>query len=87
MKPGNEANLLAASRSSRATHVPVGEDQLQHLELSRDIAKAFNSSYGAAIPLPLPLLSELVWVHPYPIAVPAVIHSALCQKSLDLPCD
>ncbi|CAO3613778.1 unnamed protein product [Cunninghamella blakesleeana] len=29
----------------RATHVPVGDDQLQHLELSRDIAKLFNSTF------------------------------------------
>jgi tryptophanyl-tRNA synthetase len=30
----------------RATHVPVGEDQKQHLELARDIAGAFNRYYG-----------------------------------------
>ena len=30
----------------KATHVPVGEDQKQHLELSRDIAAAFNRVYG-----------------------------------------
>ncbi|KAL7752255.1 Tryptophan--tRNA ligase, mitochondrial [Sorochytrium milnesiophthora] len=37
----------------RATHVPVGEDQHQHLELARDIAKAFNSTYGTNyFPLP-----------------------------------
>ncbi|CAO3644034.1 unnamed protein product [Cunninghamella echinulata] len=29
----------------KATHVPVGDDQLQHLELARDIAKLFNSTY------------------------------------------
>src|SRR6478736_4992107 len=33
----------------RATHVPVGEDQKQHLELSRDIAKKFNNDYGKSI--------------------------------------
>src|SRR5712675_839902 len=33
----------------RATHVPVGEDQKQHLELSRDIAQKFNNDYGASI--------------------------------------
>jgi len=33
----------------RATHVPVGEDQKQHLELTRDIAQKFNNDYGAAI--------------------------------------
>ncbi|VAX08187.1 Tryptophanyl-tRNA synthetase [hydrothermal vent metagenome] len=30
----------------KATHVPVGEDQKQHLELARDIAQKFNSDYG-----------------------------------------
>ena len=39
----------------RATHVPVGEDQKQHLELARDIAGAFNRRYGAEFfPLPEP---------------------------------
>ena len=41
----------------RATHVPVGEDQKQHLELSRDIAGVFNRSYGQEyFPLPEPLI-------------------------------
>jgi tryptophanyl-tRNA synthetase len=50
----------------RATHVPVGEDQKQHLELSRDIAQKFNNDYGESIrahgfgeaffPLPEPLI-------------------------------
>ena len=29
----------------RATHVPVGDDQKQHLELSRDIAQKFNNDF------------------------------------------
>jgi tryptophanyl-tRNA synthetase len=33
----------------RATHVPVGEDQKQHLELSRDIAQKFNNDYTKSI--------------------------------------
>jgi tryptophanyl-tRNA synthetase len=33
----------------RATHVPVGEDQKQHIELSRDIAQKFNNDFGASI--------------------------------------
>jgi tryptophanyl-tRNA synthetase len=41
----------------RATHVPVGEDQKQHLELSRDIAAAFNRLYNQEyFPLPEPLI-------------------------------
>ncbi|HUK60821.1 MAG TPA: tryptophan--tRNA ligase [Stellaceae bacterium] len=39
----------------KATHVPVGEDQKQHLELARDIAGAFNRRYGVSFfPLPEP---------------------------------
>jgi len=33
----------------RATHVPVGEDQKQHLELTRDIAQKFNNDFGESI--------------------------------------
>jgi tryptophanyl-tRNA synthetase len=33
----------------RATHVPVGEDQKQHLELARDIAQKFNNDYAESI--------------------------------------
>ena len=39
-----------------ATHVPVGEDQLQHLELARDIARSFNARHGALFQEPQPLL-------------------------------
>lgn len=42
----------------KATHVPVGEDQKQHLELSRDIAGKFNREFGVEhyFPLPEPLI-------------------------------
>ena len=41
----------------KATHVPVGEDQKQHLELTRDIAKAFNSMFETDFfPMPEPLI-------------------------------
>jgi tryptophanyl-tRNA synthetase len=33
----------------RATHVPVGEDQKQHLELTRDIAQKFNNDFADSI--------------------------------------
>ena len=40
-----------------ATHVPVGDDQRQHLELTRDIAQSFNSQYGVEyFPLPEALI-------------------------------
>ena len=43
-------NLMAADiLVYRATHVPVGEDQKQHLELARDIAQKFNIDYRDAI--------------------------------------
>lgn len=39
--------------------VPVGEDQRQHIELTRDIAESFNKAHGAEVfPLPEPLISE-----------------------------
>jgi tryptophanyl-tRNA synthetase len=42
--------LMAADiLAYRATHVPVGEDQKQHLELTRDIAQKFNNDFAAAI--------------------------------------
>jgi len=41
----------------KATHVPIGEDQKQHLELSRDIAGAFNRKFGEGFfPLPEPMI-------------------------------
>ena len=59
--------LMAADiLAYRATHVPVGDDQKQHLELSRDIAQKFNQDFAASIaanghgegffPLPEPLI-------------------------------
>ena len=43
-------NLMAADiLAYRATHVPVGDDQKQHLELARDIAQKFNNDFAAEI--------------------------------------
>ncbi len=43
----------------KATHVPVGEDQKQHVELARDLAGSFNSYYKKEIfPLPEPIISK-----------------------------
>ncbi|MEG3617030.1 tryptophan--tRNA ligase [Magnetovibrio sp. PR-2] len=52
-------NLMAADiLLYKATHVPVGEDQKQHLELTRDIADKFNHDYGVDgfFPQPEPLI-------------------------------
>ena len=54
-------NLMAADiLLYKATHVPVGDDQKQHLELSRDIAQKFNNDFGCKdfFPLPDPLISK-----------------------------
>ena len=62
-------NLMAADiLAYRATHVPVGEDQKQHLELARDIAQKFNNDFnkeivaagfedGIFFPLPEPVIT------------------------------
>jgi tryptophanyl-tRNA synthetase len=42
----------------RADAVPVGEDQRQHLELTREIARKWNASYGAFFPEPDALIGE-----------------------------
>jgi len=52
--------LMAADiLAYKATHVPVGEDQRQHLELSRDIAQKFNNDFGVPgfFPLPEPVIT------------------------------
>jgi tryptophanyl-tRNA synthetase len=61
-------SLMAADiLAYKATHVPVGEDQKQHLELSRDIAQKFNNDFADSIaehghgdaffPLPEPMIT------------------------------
>jgi len=42
----------------RAHLVPVGEDQKQHLEMTRDLAERFNRRYGDVFPIPEPLIPE-----------------------------
>ena len=54
-------NLMAADiLLYKATHVPVGADQKQHLELARDIAQKFNNDFNVKefFPLPEPLISK-----------------------------
>lgn len=41
----------------KASLVPVGEDQIQHLELSRDVARKFNSTFGELFPEPEPYMT------------------------------
>ena len=54
-------NLMAADiLLYKATHVPVGDDQKQHLELARDIAQKFNNDFNNSnfFPLPEPLIQK-----------------------------
>ena len=52
-------NLMAADiLAYLATHVPVGEDQKQHLELTRDIAQKFNHDFGVEF---FPLVEPLIF--------------------------
>ena len=56
-------NLMAADiLLYKATHVPVGADQKQHLELSRDIAQKFNKDFNCKdfFPLPEPLIAKSI---------------------------
>lgn len=51
--------LMAADiLAYRATIVPVGNDQVQHLELTREISRKFNARYGQVFPEPTPQLSR-----------------------------
>lgn len=61
-------NLMAADiLTYKATHVPVGEDQKQHLELARDIAQKFNNDFGQEF---------------FPIVEPLILDSAARVMSL-----
>ncbi len=57
--------LMAADILLYSAHkVPVGQDQKQHLEIARDIAQAFNQSYGELLVLPEPIIQEAVQTIP-----------------------
>ncbi len=52
-------NLMAADiLAYKATHVPVGDDQKQHLELTRDIAQKFNNDFGVEF---FPIIEPLIF--------------------------
>lgn len=56
--------------------VPVGEDQIPHIEISREIARKFNNQYGKVFPEPEPLLSEFA-------RLPGLDGNAKMSKSLN----
>src|SRR5690606_5468834 len=41
-----------------ATHIPVGADQVQHIEIARDLAEKFNRTFGELITLPKAVINE-----------------------------
>ncbi|XP_006900376.1 PREDICTED: tryptophan--tRNA ligase, mitochondrial isoform X1 [Elephantulus edwardii] len=43
----------------KSTHVPVGEDQVQHMELVQDLAQGFNKKYGEFFPVPKSILTPM----------------------------
>ncbi len=55
--------------------VPVGEDQVPHVEITREIARKFNSQYGNVFPEPIPLLTQFA-------RLPGLDGSAKMSKSL-----
>jgi tryptophanyl-tRNA synthetase len=60
----------------RADLVPVGEDQLPHIEITREIARRFNYLYGETFPIPEPILT------PSP-RIPGIDGKAKMSKSLN----
>jgi tryptophanyl-tRNA synthetase len=57
--------LMAADiLSFRTDFVPVGKDQKQHVEIARDIAGAFNNTFGNILKLPEPLINQNTMVVP-----------------------
>lgn len=53
--------LMAADILAFSCHVvPVGQDQKQHLEITRDIAQYFNQTFGNVLTIPEPLIQEAV---------------------------
>ncbi|MTI44338.1 tryptophan--tRNA ligase [Roseibium hamelinense] len=82
-------NLMAADiLAYRATHVPVGDDQKQHLELTRDIAAKFNNDFadritelgiGVPNPTPSPELPENLY---FPLTEPMIAGPATRIMSL-----
>lgn len=56
--------------------VPVGEDQVPHIEITREIAKKFNQQYGAVFPEPKPLLTNFA-------RLPGLDGNAKMSKSLN----
>ncbi|XP_058295385.1 tryptophan--tRNA ligase, mitochondrial isoform X1 [Hylobates moloch] len=53
------ATITNLGRSFQSTHVPIGEDQVQHMELVQDLAQGFNKKYGEFFPVPESILTSM----------------------------
>lgn len=60
----------------KGNYVPVGEDQLPHIEITREIARKFNSTWGEVFPEPEPLLTQFA-------RLPGLDGNAKMSKSLN----
>ncbi len=60
----------------KGNYVPVGEDQVPHIEITREIARKFNSTWGEVFPEPEPLLSQFA-------RLPGLDGNAKMSKSLN----
>ncbi len=60
----------------KGNYVPVGEDQVPHIEITREIARKFNSTWGDVFPEPEPLLSQFA-------RLPGLDGNAKMSKSLN----
>lgn len=69
--------------SFRATHVPVGDDQKQHLEFARECVTNFNHNFGPLLVSPETITCEFVW--PSFVSHLSPEHSFLTRRSPDTP--
>lgn len=58
MGPISYAATFMSLSLFRTTQVPVGQDQAQHIEFTRDCAKTFNSAYGQVFAKPEPIICK-----------------------------
>lgn len=79
--------LYFSDNIKRTTHVPVGEDQQQHLELCRDLADIFNRTFSPSMfPLPACILSEefILYINISCTNLRQVLLSAFCLSGIHL---
>jgi tryptophanyl-tRNA synthetase len=68
----------------RSTHVPVGEDQQQHIEFARAVAGSFNHTYGEVFTIPEPLICNSLPSHPTLAAIILTTIAAPARRIMSL---